>query len=312
MTDQYTYWRDALAGKNPPIHDGEPQCGYYRKRNKPFKGKPMADEPVAIYMNGDEMIALQGTGKRNRQVNAADIWSWVADKPIPYEEYVEAFEKAKWERAVEGLEPSPAIGDNNPPSDPFEAFSDELNTVLSTAEQAMSQDIVTKEDADRLANIKDRLLELGKDGEKQRKAEKKPHDDAAKAVQQKWAPLLKSADDVKKKLLGRLDTWIRAEQQRQAKAAFEAAKAAEEAGEELPTQNVAPIQVGGNVSGRKTSSRSRKVAEITDPAAFATFLLSGTTPNPDLMATLQKCANKIAVSGGEAPGIAVDTKRSAA
>ncbi|MBG6211725.1 hypothetical protein IWQ49_006416 [Labrenzia sp. EL_126] len=312
MTDQFDYWRKALAGQNPPIHEGEAQVGFYRKRNKPYKGKPMADEPVAIYWHGDKLIAVQGTEKRSKQVDPNDLWTWVADKPISYEEYLEAFHKGKWEKAVEGLQDERGVGDNNPPADPFEAFNAELQSVLKMAEEAMSEDIKTKEDADRFVNIKDRLLQLGKDGEEKRKAEKKPHDDAGKAVQKKWSPALGDVDTTKKKLVGRINDWIRAEEQRIAKEQLAAAKAAEEAGEELPVQSASPVQIGGAVSGRKTSMRSRKGAVITDPVALAKFLLSGDVPNPDLMAALQKCANKIVANGAEAPGIDQESKRSAA
>lgn len=32
--DYYAWWRSAIAGQNPSIHENEPQCGYYRKRVK--------------------------------------------------------------------------------------------------------------------------------------------------------------------------------------------------------------------------------------------------------------------------------------
>lgn len=312
-SNEYAYWQAALAGKKPPIHDGDPQTGFYRKRNKPFNGQPKADDPVAIWMDGGQFVALVGPKNRSRTADAAEIWTWVADKPISYEDYTAAFEKNAWDKAIEGLAPvERGVGHNNPPTDPFEDLKSQIDNAVQQADQALSVDVTTKEQADRLANIKDRLLQLWKDAEAKRVEEKKPHDDAGKAVQAKWSPILDVADKAKKKLLARIDAWISAENKRIAQAQFEAAKAAEAAGEEIPTPTVQTVQVGGAVSGRKTSSRSRKVATITDPVAFATFLLSGQTPNPDVMAALQKCANKIVANGGTADGLETKTERKAA
>lgn len=313
MTDQYEYWRNALAGKNPPMHEGCPEVGFYRKRNTPFNDQPRADDPVAIYPDENgKLIALQGPQNRSKVVDANDIWTWVADKPVSYEDYQAAFERNQWDKAIEGLEQPAGAGHNNPPEDPFEAFKEQADAAIKLAEQAMSQDIKTREDADRFANIKDRLHQIWSEGEEDRKAEKKPHDDAGKAVQKKWAPALTEVEQIKKKLIGRIGTWIEAEEQRIAKEQLEAAKAAEEAGEDLPVQTSQPVQIGGAVSGRKTSMRSRKSAVIEDPVKFATFLLDSKTPNSDVMAALQKCANKIVANGGQAPGLESEKKRNAA
>lgn len=309
MTDAYDYWRKALAGEAPPIHDGDPQSGYYRKRNKPRDGQPVADDPVAIFEHDGALIALVGEKSTCRQVSASDIWTWIADKPVSYDEYVAAFEQGAWAKAIEGLAPT---GHNNPPADDFEALSEQVNSAVQLADQALSEDTDSKDKADRLANIKDRLLQLFKLADEKRAEEKKPHDDAAKAVQAKWKPVLTAADDAKKKVLARINMWIRAEEERIAKEQFEAAKQAEAAGETIPVQSAAPVQVGGAVSGRKTSVRTRKVATITDPVAFATFLLSGQQPNPDVMAALQRCANRIAVSGATADGIEITIQKQAA
>ena len=34
----FAWWRDALAGRKPPIHDSDPQCGFYQR--KLIKGGP--------------------------------------------------------------------------------------------------------------------------------------------------------------------------------------------------------------------------------------------------------------------------------
>lgn len=311
MEDQWDYWRQALAGNQPQIHEGEPKTGFYRKRNKPYNGKPQADQPVAIWAGDDgNMIALIGPQDRAESVDPASIWTWVADKPVSYEDYQAAHEKNAWDKAIEGLEPLRGAGDNNPPEDVFAELSEQLDAVQKLADEALSKDTLTDDDSDRLVNIKDRMIELYKAAEAERKAEKKVHDEAGKAVQKKWKPLLEGADSAKKKLLARITDFLKRKQQAEAKAAYLAAKEAEAKGEDIPVLQTRRAQSGGAVSGRKTSLRTRKFGVIDDPLAFAVWLVEN--KNPDMLQTLETCANRIAASGADAPGVTVKKEQVAA
>ena len=54
--DKYAYWRNALAGNFGPVHDSDPQAGFYRARNK----KAGKDDPIAIWFNdAGDLGALQ-------------------------------------------------------------------------------------------------------------------------------------------------------------------------------------------------------------------------------------------------------------
>lgn len=87
--EDYGWWQDALDGKNPPLHDGEPHVGWYR--TKKHKGGPWI--PVVIWrispMDNGELVddeslqALKGT----TNADPAAIWSWVCGYPITAEEY---------------------------------------------------------------------------------------------------------------------------------------------------------------------------------------------------------------------------------
>lgn len=85
------------------------------------------------------------------------------------------------------------IGDNNPPA--HEAYAlhiEELFALVNdtTAGATVADD--TQEAA--LDALMNDLRKAGRDANAERAAEKKPHDDAAKAVQEKWLPLIKRCD----------------------------------------------------------------------------------------------------------------------
>lgn len=85
------------------------------------------------------------------------------------------------------------IGHNAPP--PFEAFSLHIEDLYSTAAGTLTGEPV-QNDAQEAAidALMDDLRKAKKDADAERATEKKPHDDAAKAVQAQWKPLLDKCD----------------------------------------------------------------------------------------------------------------------
>lgn len=88
----YRWHREAVAGKEPAITH-EPQCGWFRR--KLVKGGPFV--PVRIFLEqptdaksgelvGDEVMRCEVNGKRRPP---EEEWTWIADKPISREEYLE-------------------------------------------------------------------------------------------------------------------------------------------------------------------------------------------------------------------------------
>lgn len=85
------------------------------------------------------------------------------------------------------------IGDNGPPADAaFGLHVDSLFTLLS--DTLAGGDVTTDEQEAAIDAILDDFRAAGKDADKLRGAEKKPHDDAGKAVQAKWKPIIDKAD----------------------------------------------------------------------------------------------------------------------
>lgn len=83
----------------------------------------------------------------------------------------------------------------NAPADPFVLFSESIDDLLLEANNFLDgSDIENEEQEKAVASILTRLRREANGADEARKVEKKPHDEAAKAVQEKWTPLLKKAD----------------------------------------------------------------------------------------------------------------------
>lgn len=86
------------------------------------------------------------------------------------------------------------IGDNLPP-EPYTLFAESINDLLLEAGNFLDGAAIENEDQEAsLSSIFTRLRRERGAADEQRAAEKRPHDEAAKAVQTKWKPLLEKAD----------------------------------------------------------------------------------------------------------------------
>lgn len=223
MTDQqnnlWAWWQEALEGRIGPMHEGEPQQGYYRTR---FKGGQW--EPVAIWFEDGKWNAMRG----DRVVDAADAWEFCRIHPVTYEAYTKAIEGAGWDD-----EPAaPAIG-HNLPSDPFEALQVEFEAEKEEVESFLKSPITTQAAADRAAIWSKRLSTIAKKATDLHKVEKQPHLDAGRNVDNKWRDLKDEPDALSKKLKRHMDAYLqevaRKERERQQAAAAEAERIQREA-----------------------------------------------------------------------------------
>lgn len=161
--------------------------------------------------------------------------------------------------------PRVAIGGNNPPEDPtpfqqLEARKDELFKGINKF-VTDNPDLETQELIDKVSDFQVQLVTLEKDIDKQREAEKRPHLDAANAIQNKYKPLLlimqKGIERVRGRLSGAMiamnkkrDDARRAAEAEQQRLREEADAAAREA-ERLATlaDDGAPLPAGTDVMG---------------------------------------------------------------
>ncbi|MGO4196887.1 hypothetical protein AB4Z13_16140 [Rhizobium sp. YAF28] len=325
----WLWWQNALAGNIGPIHDGDPQQGYYRTR---FKDKPW--EPVAIWFEDGKWHAMRG----DHQVDASDIWTWCCRNPISYEAYNKAIEGAGWDDEPE----TPAIG-HNLPTDPFEALQVEFAAEREQAEAFMKKPITTQAEADRAAIWSKRLSTIAKKATDLHKVEKQPHLDAGRSVDDKWRALKDEPDAISKKLKRHMDAFLqeeaRKERERQAAARAEAdriqheADAARVAAEQAAAKNdnnaasdaaaeaerlaqqaaaaerdAQARNASAGRTGAKVSLRTFVFAEITDFDA----LLMALKDRAEIKEVVETLANRAARSGVELAGMAIRSEQRAA
>ena len=186
----------------------------------------------------------------------------------------------------------PSAGHNNPPDDnSFEWLQDQIDVASKEAKSSLVGPPISEQaQADKIANLADRLAELWKAADKQRAEERKPHDQAAKEVQLRWAPLLLAAETYKNLKYRLLTPWL-LEQQK-----VKAEKAASDARQGIPVEIDRP-KVG--TRGRAMSLKVLKRAEIIDfQACLAHFAAA-----PELLTTVQELANRAVRAGLDVPGV---------
>ena len=231
------------------------------------------------------------------------------------------------------IKPAP-IGHNNPPLDPFEAISADILDLFELAESALTGGpISTQEQADQIEQLAADCLKAWQAAEVARKEEKRPHDEAAKAVQAKWTPLTEKADLAKKTALKALTPWklelqrkkdeaaskARAEAEALAEAARKAAQEAA-ASADLSARAEAEILLKEADKATKTANRIDRTptglrtywhAEITDRRAALNHYLK-TAPD-EFVATIQRLADQDVRAGvRNIPGINAIEERKAA
>lgn len=97
--DLYRWHTAALHGDNPPIHEDEPQCGWYRTRM--VRGGPLVpaiiwmEQPVdqAGALSGDEVLRAR---IHNKDVDPFKVWTWVCKEPISEATYLYMRDNLAW------------------------------------------------------------------------------------------------------------------------------------------------------------------------------------------------------------------------
>lgn len=335
----YSFWKAALAdpaqiGVNLPVHENEPQPGFYRTRN--IEGADMI--PVAIWRNGDgELVAKSGA----KMVDPYSIWTFCCRNPVPEDQYRGVMAGGTWPDSAPENEAIASIG-HNLPEDPFEALQLELSGEVEIAKDLLEKPVKDQDAADKVANFAKRVSTIGKKADELFAIEKRPALDAAKAVDEKWRDVRDTAKKIAADLKRHLDAYLaeqrRIEQERQRKAAEEAAeirRKAEEAARKAadvqsnpndPEQEAAAIEaqrlqdeaeraereakaktVAAGRTGSKVSMRTFKSAKIVDYAK----LVDALKDRDEMKELVQSLANRAARSDVELPGMEIITEERA-
>jgi hypothetical protein len=113
------------------------------------------------------------------------------------------------------------------PTDKATLFAEEIEDLLLEARNYLDGEPIANEDqASAVSSLLNRLRRVANDADDARKDEKRPHDEAAKAVQGKWKPILDKADLAATAAKQALAPWL---QQVEAKQREEAEAARREA-----------------------------------------------------------------------------------
>ena len=332
MSD-YRYWTKALNGENPPIHDGDPQAGFYYKRDG---DNPRI--PVAIWYDETRsgMVALVGQGDDRRSTNPNDIWTWVCQTPVTHDHYRAVQETGIWPddppvavvAATSDGEARPNEPEAKADDDPAIAIKAELDAEAEMAAEFLAVPVTTKDRANMVSVWSKKMADLAKRSEVFRKAQKEPHLTAGREVDAKWNEILDVARDLVRNLKKHVEPYLieqkRIDDERRAaddkkardlekQAAKEAATHGEKAAEDLNRQakeardSAKTARTGAGRTGAKVTLRTVTSAKITSYKA----LLSALANDPEIKALVETLANRAARAGKELPGMEIETTEKA-
>jgi hypothetical protein len=153
------------------------------------------------------------------------------------------------------------IGHNNPPA--IDAFGMALDDAYATAKDFLDgSPIETQGQADAIGRIVSEVKKIRKDADAARAEEKRPHDEAAKAVQAKWKPLLDRADTIVTAAQRPLTTYL-------AKLAAQQAEAERLARVEAERAAQAAIEAQRQADGVEAIEQAKRLQDEADKAAKA-------------------------------------------
>lgn len=154
-------------------------------------------------------------------------------------------------------------GGNAPP--PFEAHKLNIDDLRESALPFLDgKEVTTPEEAEAVDTLIKMARSARDEADKQRASEKKPHDDAAKAVQAQWKPLVDSAQRILDVCLEKVGTWRKAEAERKE---AEAARLRAEAEAERQAEVEATRSAAGNLEAREQADQQAVAAQEADKRA---------------------------------------------
>lgn len=327
----WAWWQAALEGNIGPMHEGQPEQGYYRTR---FKGGQW--EPVALWRDDDGCWLAQ---RGERMVDAADAWNFSRTNPVTHEAWKKAMDGAGWDDEP----PAPAMG-HNLPADPHEALKLEYDAEKELAAELLKKEVKTEDQASQIAILSKRVAGVTKKATDLHKVEKQPHLDAGRAVDDKWRYLKEDPAELSKKLKRHLDAYlieqqriererqeaVRREEERLRREAEEAARKAAEADQQSEAERQAAIDrarqleqeaaakakeaeaknASAGRTGARVSLRTFVDAKVNDYQAAATALVL--MKHPDILAVIDQLAKRAVTAGQSLPGVErVETQRAA-
>lgn len=303
MSD-WTWWQNALAGDFGPVHEGTPQQGFYKVREG--RGGPFV--PVAIWQAEDGSWLCK-RGKKS--ASAEDIWTFACRHPITHDVYTAVMAGAEWPDAA----PAAAEIGHNLPTDPAERFKMLIEIDRERIDEFVKTPISDEASAVKAGTWSGKMKDLAKEIDDTRTALKKPHDDAGKAVQSTFKPLVDDADALAKKLATHVSAWVLDKKRKADAEAAEAARIRREA--ELaaardldlpppPEPTRAQARAPSKIVTGGVTARTVKVTRINDLPKAAAYIAGLETPNPDFVDVVRKISHRLLTAGISVPGATLE------
>jgi hypothetical protein len=250
MTDIWEYWKSEIVRTEQGGEPNDPHrqevseiTGYWRV----LAAKTKVDWPVLVW-HSDNGYLIQWGGARPKPMSTAEVDDFRAGTFLK----CAAVRKAAWEQAIfskqwpDGKVSLPQTAEerhdvipatpveeggnmilDEDTGEPVDDYWLQIKTKLGALAEkagALGRIVMVKgkpvmqiadlATAEKAAKLRDDIREVGGMGEARRKEEKKPHDDAAKAVQDKWVPVLAPASEVATAILNGIDAFQLAEKRR--------------------------------------------------------------------------------------------------
>lgn len=280
MPNDYDYWHDRLAVKageksqwqgDDPHEKGLPQCGFWRTREY-AKGPYIG---VAIWKDGNGWMIQRGhTSPYLIGVLQHTAWLNFLDA-VSYDDYMSWNTNSIWPGEVEIA----GIGDNSGGADAeASTLRDAIARTIGSASTWLGKhkEITCQLEADTAANYRDSLNGLRKKAETAHKDAKEPLQEAVRACDQEWKPIIASAEETASELRNAITAYGKKLEAEEAKRVAAERARIEAERKELEDQDmvlaaITPIEevkerkvaFGGQL-GKKTSMKGNWIAEITD------------------------------------------------
>jgi hypothetical protein len=210
MSDRWAWWRKALEGEFGPIHENDPQPGWYRMRH----GRHGPWVPVRIALSGDGLIAE----KAGRCVDPGDVWTWCCRYPVAEAEARAVLAGASvWPDGAPGRgHNSRAMGEDLLDGDSFASLAFEAEMLCGCAETflATTEELLEQRAADRAAQLACDLTALEKKLDAARTREKHPALEACRATDARWKPVVQALTDHKRAVKERICAFLIRETER--------------------------------------------------------------------------------------------------
>ena len=293
MTDELANWRRRLAGDWLPVDPYSPELGCYRMR----RGDNWI--PVRIFEHvsaetGEIRVLASVAG----QVCAPEVaWPRCASSPVTAASYRYYSEHKSWpdDTAPPGKAEEAQEGSNFAALPLDEQLAEQIGDLerISIAWfEGIGSDVKTQPEADQAANYAERFLELEGAVARALKTETTEPLPILAAARTRWKPLETRAAEGKNSIK---QNWLKP---------YLSRKAAERTAAHIDRLHDPQTIGAGAGIGKRASLTTRRVAVIVDPRAFGRYLLDWGEIPAELIAVLQKIAQRLVVAHvRDVPGI---------